>query len=316
MYNSFISIVSPVHPDINIVKMFLQGVSQELQKKFSDYEIILINCNFYPEQNLRESFSSMNPALLKDVSIYNFTRQIEIHNAIVGGLDNAHGDYVILLDMKFYQQTDLIEKLYLESQENFDIVCLKYKERRVSFMRKLLLKLFYNLIRRFSGMTLDYKTHSNRIISRRALNRLLTYRSDWNFLTGNLSEAGYPTSYLVTDIPPDAKEKSLHDEIRSAIPVLISRTTLLNKIFLYLFIFSLAFSFIVILNALMVRFSGHDLFGIPQEQVPGWAFLVVLLSINFNILLVILYFLYIYLTTIYAQVRRRPLYNIESIEKF
>lgn len=317
MHKSFISVVSPVHPDTRVVEKFVTTISGILQTKFSDYEMILINCRRdLSGRNLRDQLSTLSPGILKNVCIYNFSHQIETHNAIVGGLDNAHGDYVILLDMKFYEQGELIEKLYQRSQDNFDVVYLKYEDRGGSAGRRFLLKLFYNLIRKYSDMELDYKSHSNRLISRRALNRLLTTRSDWNFLIANLSEVSYPKASLITNIPPEPKEKPLYDEIRLAISVLISRTTLLNKLFLYLFVSSTFFSLLVIINALLVRFTGHDIIGLPREYVPGWAFIIIFLAITFNILLLILYFLYIYLNTIYTQVQRRPLYNIESIDKF
>lgn len=317
MYKSFISVVSLVHPDTRVVEKFITAICGTLETKFSDYEMILINYSKdFSGRSLKDQLTSLSPDLLKNVCIYNFSHQIETHNAIVGGLDNAHGDYVILLDMKFYNQEELIEKLYKQSQDNFDIVYLQYADRSGSVSRRFLLKLFYSLIRKYSDMNLDYKSHSNRLISRRALNRLLANRSDWNFLIANLSEVSYPMTALITDIPPDSSEKPLYDEIRLAISVLISRTTLLNKLFLYFFLSSTFFSILVIINALLVRFTGHDIIGFPQEHVPGWAFIIIFLAITFNILLLILYLLYVYLNTIYTQVRRRPLYNIESIDKF
>ncbi|MBK8501187.1 MAG: glycosyltransferase [Saprospiraceae bacterium] len=317
MHKTFLSVVSPVHPDIEVVKNFIEAVSETLRKYFLDYELILVNPKSkFSRPNLKEDLSKMDPMDLKNVCIYHFSNDCEMENAIVGGLDNAHGDYVILLDMQFYRQTDLIEKLYIETQKNFDIVSLEYRGRGGSRIRKLLLRIFYRLLRKYSGLQLDYKTHSNRIISRRALNRLLTIRSDWNFLKANLSQVGFPATSLVTDISDDLKGKKLYDEMRLALSILISRTTILNKLFVYLFIASSLFSVLVIINAILVRFTGHDILGFPQQHVAGWAFTIIFLAITFNILLIILYFLYIYLTNIYSQVLRRPLYGIDSVEKF
>lgn len=317
MHKTFLSIVSPVHTDINVVKEFVVKVMEVLRHNFQDYELILVNpqSNCSPS-NIKESLSVIDPVLLKNLCVYHFSYDCDRENAIVGGLDNAHGDYVMLLDMSFCHQTELIEKLYIESRNNFDIVTLKYRERGGSKIRRTLLRLFYRLLRTYSGLQLDEKIHSNRIMSRRALNRLLTIRGDWNFLKANLSQVGYPTSYVITDIPEKPGDKNLFDEFRLALSILISRTTILNKLFVVLFVASSVMSLLVIVNAFMVKFAGFDLFGVPRQHVAGWAFTTIFLAITFNVLLIILYFLYIYLTNIYSQVQRRPLYGIDYIEKF
>jgi dolichol-phosphate mannosyltransferase len=317
MHEVFLSIVSLVDPDISLVNKYLKKISQVLQKKFSSYEIILVNCNQETtHRSLLKEISLLEDAVLKEVSIYNLSNRTDKSSAIVAGLDNAHGDYVILLDMNLGGETDIIEKLFLETQRNFDIVYLKYEKRRIPLIRKNLIRFFYFLVNKFSDLELDYRTHSNRIISRRALNRLLMNRGDWNFLTANLSDVGYSSSYLISDISTGREKRPLYDDVRRAVAILMSVTTLFNKLFLYLFFVSLSFSILVIVNALLVRFYGHDILWYPRDYVPGWAFIVVFLAITFNILLVILYFLYIYLTTIYNQVIKKPMYTIESIDKF
>ena len=317
MHEAFISIVSVMDPNISMVRQYLVKVSEALKNQFNDYEIIILNCSGATTiHSLLKDISRLDPLVLKEVSIYNLSNRTNKSSAIVAGLDNAHGDYVILLDMPLSDDPDIIERLYLESQKNLDIVYLKYENRRIPFMRKYLLRFFYYLINKFSDLKLDYKVHTNRIISRRALNRLLMNRSDWSFLVANLSDVGYSSSCLVSDVPYEAEKRPLYEEIRRAITILMSRTTLFNKMFLYLFFVSLSFSVVVIINALLVRFTGHDILGWPREYVPGWTFIVVFLAITFNIVLVILYFLYIYLSTIYRQVLKKPMYNIESIDKF
>jgi len=73
---------------------------------------------------------------------------------------------------------------------------------------------------------------------------------------------------------------------------------------------------IVIINALKVKFAGYDLLGNPQEAVSGWTFLVVLMSIFFAITCLNLYIMAIYLANIYHEIKKRPLYIIESVQRF
>ncbi len=72
----------------------------------------------------------------------------------------------------------------------------------------------------------------------------------------------------------------------------------------------------VIFNAIKVKVSNYDVFGDYYEAVPGWTFIVVLMSIFFAITCLNLYIMSIYLSNIYNEIKQRPLYIIESVRRF
>jgi hypothetical protein len=84
---------------------------------------------------------------------------------------------------------------------------------------------------------------------------------------------------------------------------------------LWIFILSLGILFVVISNTLLVKFTNYDIFGAYHEAVPGWAFLVVLSSTFFAITCLNLYIISVYLSNIYQEIKKRPLYIIESIKR-
>ena len=79
---------------------------------------------------------------------------------------------------------------------------------------------------------------------------------------------------------------------------------------------SFFFLLAVVTNALMVRFLGIDIFGKAVEAVSGWTYLVVLIGVFFATVSLQLYLMSIYLDNIYEEIKRRPLYTIESIKRF
>jgi hypothetical protein len=65
-----------------------------------------------------------------------------------------------------------------------------------------------------------------------------------------------------------------------------------------------------------VKLTNIDVFGERQPVLSGWSFLVVMISSFFTITCLNLYIMSIYLSNIYAEIKNRPLYIIESVRRF
>jgi len=315
MHNCFISVIALAQPGPELVTTFIKETHLVLKANFSDYEIILVNNRI--GMDLVPVLKTLDRDVLKDVTVINLSRSINQDNAIVAGLDRANGDYSVILDLYFAANAGVIVDLYRKTQENFDIVYLRYKYRYIPFKKRIFYKLFHFIMKRYSILEIDPKMHSNRIISRRALNAILQYRETWRYMKGLYSCVGYNTSYIEMDIADnrDCMEK-FSAQVSSAIKAITSFTDLSNRILLWLISLSVVFVSIVSINALFVKYLHHDVLGNPTQDVPGWTFLVILVSLGFAFQTFILYMMSIYLTGINDEIKRRPLYIIESFKRF
>ncbi len=315
MYNCFISIISLIQPNPQLITSFLINTHKVLKENFSDYEIILVNNRV--DMNIIPVLQKLDMDILKDITVINLSKRIDPDNAIVAGLDRANGDYNVIFDLCFADKAGILVDLYRKTQENFDIVYLRYKKRNIPFKKKLFYKLFYFIMNRYSSLEIDPKMHSNRIISRRALNAILQYRESWRYMKGLYAFVGYNTSYIEIDIPDSLDSKQpFSTQISSAIKAITSFTNLSNRILLWLILSSLVFCIIVSMNAFFVKYLHHDILGNPTKDVPGWTFLVIFLALGFSFQTFILYMISIYLTGINDEIKRRPLYTIESFKRF
>lgn len=315
MYNCFISIISLIEPDHKLVTRFIKNTHKVLRENFSDYEIILVNNRI--DMDIIPILQKQDTDIIKDVTIINLSKRVDTDNAIVAGLDRANGDYNVIFDMCFADRADILVDLYRKAQENYDIVYLRYKKRKIPFKKILFYKLFYFIMNRYSGLKIDPQMHSNRIISRRALNAVLQYRERWRYMKGLYTFIGYNTSFIEIDIPGDLDSKQrFSSQISSAIKAITSFTNIGNKILLWLISLSLITCALVSINALVVKYLHHDILGNPTKDVPGWTFLVIFLSLGFSLQTFILYIITIYLTGINDEIKLRPLYIIESINRF
>ncbi len=317
MYNSFISIVGVLQADYQLKHLvaYLKATHEQLSSSFSDFEIILINnhLNEQPDHYINE----LPAEVRKDVFLLNLSANTLKNHAILAGLDRANGDYAIVFDLELYAQPHLISTLFEKSRSGYDIVYLRSATRKLPWHIRRFNKLFYQIMRRFSALTIDEGAYDTRIISRRALNSLLKMRENLRYMKAIYSIVGFPTTAITLDKAMEEPEKrSFQERFKTSLIAIASFTTFLRSLLLGIFILAFVFMLGIVANALLVKFAGYDIFGNPGEAVPGWTFLVILISIFFAANFLILYIMSIYLSNIYQEIKQRPLYIIESIRRF
>lgn len=315
MHNSFLSLINVINnPDeIPLVQTYLENLYPILQQHFSDFEIILVNN--LPGRQLTASLSSLAHNIKPHIYLLNLSSKTNKNHAFVAGLDRANGDYTIIFEFDFLEQPELILDLFNRAQEHYDIVYLQAQKRETKIYFRWLYRLFYGILRRYSNLKIDDKAHNTRIISRRALNSLLRLRENLRYMKAIYSIVGYNTTFLTTQHPLKEEDEGFRERFGASLVAISSFTTFLSSLLLWIFLISLLFLVIVIINALKVKFAGLDLLGKPQEAVSGWTFLVVLTSIFFAITCLNLYIMSIYLANIYHEIKKRPLYIIESVQR-
>jgi dolichol-phosphate mannosyltransferase len=172
-------------------------------------------------------------------------------------------------------------------------------------------------MRRYSQLQVDEGAYDTRIISRRALNSLLRLRENLRYMKAIYSLVGFPTTSLTLEAPfKELDRAGFSERFRTSLVAITSFTSFLRSVLLGVFLTSFLFLIVVIINALLVRFTGYDILGNPEEVVKGWTFLVVLISLFFAANFLILYIMSVYLSNIYQEIKQRPLYIIESIKRF
>ena len=316
MRNSFISLVSVVqYPDeFRLLPEFLGKVHATLSSHFSDLEIVLVNNT--PVRDLNRWLGDVDPHVKQHVYVLNLSSPVNRNHAVLAGLDRANGDYAILFEFQFGNRPDYLVQLFEKAHEGHDIVYLQAKERKGGWMLGTLHRAFYYIVRHYSDLKIDEKAHNSRIISRRALNSILRMRENLRYMKAIYSMVGFRTTALPVEEPlqPDPGE-SLSEQFRTSLVAITSFTTFLRSLLFWIFIVSLVFLIIVVVNAVKVKFTNYDILGKYHEAVSGWAFLVVLISIFFATMSFNIYIMSIYLSNIYTEIKQRPLYIIESVQR-
>ena len=314
--NSFISVVCCINhrEDLPNLELYLRNVSETTTSHFSHYEIIIVN-------NLGHRFpheivEPLPENIKKNIFLLELSNKTSRNNAILAGLERSNGDYTILFEIELFDQSALIVALYEKTKEQFDMVYLRNKQRPISLFYRLFYKIFYTIIKNYSDLGIDENALDSRIISRRALNSLLRLRENLRYMKAIYSIVGYNTTYLEYDFLNVKDRRSFGDKFKTSLVAITSYTSFLRSMLLWIFIFSLLFLITVVYNAIKVKLTGEDIFGNIGEAVPGWAFLVLLISVFFAVMCLNLYIMSIYLSNIYQEIKQRPPYIIESVKRF
>lgn len=316
MHNCFLSVVTVIDQSEEIQRLpeLLNNLYGELNDRFSDFEIILVNNT--NGQRFDEKIKPLGTALKQNIFLLNLSSPVNKNHAIVAGLDRSNGDYTIIFEFEFYQKTDLIGHLFEMSNKGNDIVYLRAKHRQSNLRFRMFYKLFYWILRNYSKLSIDDRAHDTRIISRRALNSLLRLRENLRYMKAIYSIVGYRTAYLDVDVPLQHDATGFGEKFSTSLVAITSFTTFLRSLLLWIFLGSIGFMLLVTANAVKVKLTNVDIFGDYHPVVPGWTFLVVLSSIFFAITCLVLFIMSIYLSNIYEEIKHRPMYIIESVKRF
>jgi hypothetical protein len=316
--HSFISVIAVLQSQrqIRSLQSWLTGLYGELSAQFSDFEFVLVNnhCNI---SDIDDVIRPLPEDLRKNIFMLNLSTPVSRDNALLAGLDRANGDYTVIFDFDFAGQPQVLTQMWERSQQGFDIVYLRARERRLPWAQRLLYRIFYFILKKYSQLRIDPWAHHTRMISRRALNSLLRLRENSRYLKANYALVGYQTSFLPTEIALHPEEETAFGEqFRTALVAVTSFTTFLRSLLLWIFLFSVLVAGVAVFNAVKVKLTNVDIFGDHVETLSGWAFLVVLISVFFAITCLNLYIMSIYLSNIYSEIKNRPLYIIESVKRY
>ena len=137
-----ISIVTPVYRAEEIIEKLVDEIQKAMLQINCTYEIVMVD-DRSPDNSweIMKNISSKFP----EVKSIRLSRNFGQHPAIMAGLSQAKGCWIVVMDCDLQDQPKEIIKLYNKAQEGYDIVMAKRENRQDGFFKKLSSKLFYSL---------------------------------------------------------------------------------------------------------------------------------------------------------------------------
>ncbi len=139
MEKPLISIVSPVYKAELILEKLVFEIKKTMNAMQVSYEIILVD-----DRSPDNSWEKMKMLSFKykDVKSIRLSKNFGQHPAIIAGLSQAKGEWIVIMDCDLQDQPKEIIKLFDKTKEGFDVVLASRKNRRDGFFKKASSKFF------------------------------------------------------------------------------------------------------------------------------------------------------------------------------
>lgn len=301
-----ISIVVPVYNEEQVLTEFHETLDKALSKLNLDLEIIYINDG--SSDNTLEIINDLRSSD-KRITLLDLSRNFGKEIALSAGLDKAAGDAVVVIDADLQDPPELIPELIKQWQNGYDVVYAKRTLRAgESFLKKTTAHFFHRFIQTIGKVTIPEDTGDFRILSRRAVNAVNTFKEHHRFMKGLFTWIGFKQKAVYYKRDPRRSGNSKWNYWRLwnfALDGITSFTIAPLKISTYLGLITamsaFAYGIYMVIETLL-----HG------NEVPGYPSLIVIILILGGIQLVAIGILGEYLGRIFNETKQRPLYFINE----
>ena len=240
----------------------------------------------------------------------NLARNVGHQNAIMAGMMTARewADAVITIDADLQDDIECIPQMVRHFEEGNDIVYgVKVSRQADPLMKRMTAQAFYKL-QNSMGVESVYNHADFRLMSKRSLDMLATYKEHNLYLRGLIPQIGLQTA-TVDDVISERYAGSSKYTISKMLKLALNGITAFSVKPMYA-IFYLGLVFLMIAVGIAIYVT-HAL--ITGTAVPGWSSLILSIWLVGGFFLTSLGIMGVYIGNIYNEVKRRPLYHIAEI---
>ena len=304
--NQLISLVIPVYNEEKALPLLFKSLVNIRKTLPEQVEIVFID-----DGSTDQTANLIKKSKLSfKIKLIQLSRNFGHQAALLAGLRNAKGNYIVSLDGDLQHPPELLSKMLKLHQQGYEVVLTKRIDGQITnFSKKITAQLFYKFINLLSDTTIEANSSDFRSLSRKALEALLALPENRKFLRGMVQWIGFETVIIPFQVKQRVAGKSkynLYKMLRLAIHGLASfsaRPLFLAGFFsIFLFLMAIFYAFYVI----YVRFYGSGI-------VEGWASVLFVTLVIGGFLSLFVGLLGVYIAAIYDEVKNRPEYIIEKI---
>lgn len=296
-----ITVTAPVLNEEAVIEKFYERVSTSLAG--NDFELVLVD-----DGSTDRTAETLDALATKDprVKVIHLARNFGYQAAVIAGLDHARGDVVVTIDADLQDPPELVQDMLAKWREGADVVYAVRRDRRGESRVKLTTARWFSAVfKRLAELDIPNNAGDFRLLDRRAVDSLLRMRERSRFMRGMTVWVGFNQSSITYDRDARFAGETRYrwrtlfkislDAISSFSHVPLQVATVVG--FVVSFVAFLGIPYIVI----------NRLIGFYVEGISTLTFAVLLLG---GIQLIFLGIIGEYISRIYDEVKRRPLYLV------
>jgi dolichol-phosphate mannosyltransferase len=242
------------------------------------------------------------------VKVVHLSRNFGYQAAVTAGIDNARGDVVVTIDADLQDPPELIEDLLQRWREGSDVVYAARRDRAGESRAKLTTaRWFSSLFSRLAQLEIPAGAGDFRLLDRRAVEALQRMPERSRFLRGMVVWVGFDQSSVPYDRDPRYAGETRY-KWRTLFRISLDALSSFSRVPLQIAtVIGFAISAIAFLGIPYVIVN--RLLGFYVEGVSTLLFAILLLG---GIQLIFLGIIGEYISRIYDEVKRRPLYVVSD----
>lgn len=304
-----VSVVVPIYKSEGTVAELCDRLSKHLKAAKLSFEIVLVN-DGSPDNSwkLIQGLVKQNP----NVVAVNLSRNFGQHNAILAGLQQSEGEWVVVMDADLQDTPEVIESLWKKAQkEGVDTVIVRRTNRSDGFVNGFTSKLFYGFLSLLSGMKVEKDVGNFGIYSRRQIEAITSVGDQDFFLPTLVQWSGYSSTTLEIDRPSREVGETSYTftkRLKLALRVLVINSNKLLGLSITAGILATVLGLIYAIYLVIQSIT-------RQIQVAGWASIMVAIFFMGGAVLVSNGVLGLYLGRVFDNTKGRPRYVLAEVLK-
>jgi dolichol-phosphate mannosyltransferase len=272
-----------------------------------DYEIVLVNDGSRDRSwETMRSLSATDPRLVA----INLSRNHGHQLALTAGLDLCSGRRILIIDADLQDPPELLPAMIVEMDERGADVVYAVRRARAgeTAFKRGTAKLFYRLLSRLAEIEIPRDTGDFRLMSRRALDALLSLPEQARFIRGMVAWVGFrqvPIAYDRAERHAGQSNYPLSKMIRFALDAVTGFSTAPLRMASHIGLWLVAASVLLVAYIAFGFFTG--------SAIQGWTSLMLVVVVLGAVQMFVLGMIGEYLGRLYMESKHRPLYIVAEI---
>jgi len=303
-----LSIIIPCYNEEKSIPLFFKETLKHIEKMDCDIEFICVNDG--SKDRTLEVLHKQKADISIPLTIIDFSRNFGKEAAILAGLNESTGDFVVIMDADLQDPPHLLPEMLksLVIKDYDSVATYRINRQGEPKIRSFFARNFYKLINRISDVEIVDGARDYRMMNRNMVNAILSLTEYHRFSKGIFVWVGFKTKYLpfenVERVAGETKW-SFWKLFKYAIEGIVAFTTVPLRLSM---MFGMMVSVLAFLYMIYV-FVKASLFGDPVAGYPSMMVIILFLG---GIQLLSIGVVGEYLSKTYMEVKHRPNYVVKQ----
>ena len=269
------------------------------------FEVILID-----DGSSDGSYALMTGMHAKDprIKVIRLSRNFGHQIALSAGLDEARGDAVVLMDGDLQDPPEILPEMIKLWKEGFQVVYSVKRSRQEDPLKRLAFRSFYRILHALSTIQIPMDAGNFSLMDRCVVDVLRAMPERNRYISGLRAWAGFQQTAVYYDRDPRFAGKpqmSLSRLIQLALDGIFSFSNIPLRLAVYFGLTAAAASFAGCFYVIYAKLF-------TDQAILGWASTILSILFVGGMILVTLGVIGEYISRIYEEVKKRPLYVIRD----